>query len=134
LIARFLLDTHILSWWLRSPQRLSADQRRVIRKAAGRGEGLPLSAVSLVELAVAHGVGNRRGPAIAGALLRDLEQDPSFVVLPVTFDIAVEVATMGAILQDPNDRTIVATARVHQLTLITADQRIIDSRLVPTIS
>lgn len=41
---------------------------------------------------------------------------------------------MGAILQDPNDRTIVATARVHQLTLITADQRIIDSRLVPTIS
>lgn len=82
---------------------------------------------------MAHGVGNRKGPPIAADLLQDLEGDPAFHVLPLTFEIATEIATMGAHLQDPNDRTIVATARVHGLTLITADRRIIDSKLVPTV-
>jgi prevent-host-death family protein len=37
-------------------------------------------------------------------------------------------------LRDPADRAIVATARVHRLRLITADRRIIDSKLVTVIA
>jgi PIN domain nuclease of toxin-antitoxin system len=40
---------------------------------------------------------------------------------------------LGASLRDPGDRVIVATARVHRLRLLTADQRIIESGLVPVI-
>ncbi len=40
---------------------------------------------------------------------------------------------MGGALRDPADRAIVATARIHNLKLLTSDQRIIDSRLVPFI-
>ena len=54
-------------------------------------------------------------------------------VLPVTFEIASEVASMGRALQDPADRAIVATACVHRLTLVTSDQRIIESKRVPVI-
>jgi PIN domain nuclease of toxin-antitoxin system len=41
--------------------------------------------------------------------------------------------TIGDSLRDANDRAIVATARVHGLRLVTADQRIIASKLVHTI-
>ena len=116
-----------------SPKKLSKDQLRSIQKAVARGERLAYSATTLVELGVAHGVGNRKGPVIGEELLRNLENDPAFVFLPITFEIAIEVATMGAHLQDPNDRAIVATARVHRLTLITSDERIIKSRLVKVI-
>jgi PIN domain nuclease of toxin-antitoxin system len=40
---------------------------------------------------------------------------------------------MGDALRDPGDRVIVATARVHRLRLLTSDQRIIESALVPVI-
>jgi PIN domain nuclease of toxin-antitoxin system len=43
------------------------------------------------------------------------------------------VAAQGDSLRDPSDRVIVATARVHRLTLLTADQRIIESDLVAVI-
>jgi PIN domain nuclease of toxin-antitoxin system len=36
-------------------------------------------------------------------------------------------------LRDPADRTIVATARVRNLRLLTSDQRIIESNLVPVV-
>jgi PIN domain nuclease of toxin-antitoxin system len=36
-------------------------------------------------------------------------------------------------LRDPADRAIVATARVHKLRLVTSDERIIESELVPVI-
>jgi len=40
---------------------------------------------------------------------------------------------VGDSLRDPGDPEIVATARVHRLRLLTADQRIIESALVPVI-
>jgi len=48
-------------------------------------------------------------------------------------EIAGETASLGN-LRDPADRAIVATARVHRLTLVTSDQRIIESRLVPVVA
>lgn len=66
-------------------------------------------------------------------LLRNLELAPEFAILPITFHIAAEIASIGPSLRDPADRTVVATARVHRLRLVTSDQRIIDSKLVQTI-
>ena len=55
-----------------------------------------------------------------------------FQILPLTYEAAAEVASLGG-LRDPADRAIVATARVERLRLVTSDQRIIDSKLVPVI-
>jgi PIN domain nuclease of toxin-antitoxin system len=55
-----------------------------------------------------------------------------FQILPLTTTIAREIAALG-ILRDPGDQSIVATARVHRLRLLTSDQRIIASGLVPVI-
>jgi PIN domain nuclease of toxin-antitoxin system len=48
-------------------------------------------------------------------------------------EIAGEIAAMGGGLRDPADRNIVATARVHRLRLVTSDQRIVESKLVPVV-
>jgi PIN domain nuclease of toxin-antitoxin system len=63
---------------------------------------------------------------------RNLQSNPVFRVLPLTYEIALEIASLGA-LRDPADRIIAATARVHRLPLVTSDQRIIESRLVPVV-
>jgi PIN domain nuclease of toxin-antitoxin system len=46
--------------------------------------------------------------------------------------VALDVASLG-VLRDPADRAIAATARVHRLRLVTSDQRIIESKLVPVV-
>jgi len=49
--------------------------------------------------------------------------------------VAAEVASFPPTFQrDPADRIIVATARVLGATLLTADQRIVRSKLVPAVS
>jgi PIN domain nuclease of toxin-antitoxin system len=65
-------------------------------------------------------------------IFEQLEVGPLFRVVPITIPIAIDAGALS-ILRDPADRTIVATARVHQLRLLTSDQRIIDSKLVSVI-
>jgi PIN domain nuclease of toxin-antitoxin system len=63
---------------------------------------------------------------------QDLNSNPVFRVLPLTYEVALDVALLGA-LRDPADRAIAATARVHLLRLVTSDQRIIESKLVQVV-
>ena len=64
-------------------------------------------------------------------LFEEWRSDPAFQLFPLTYDIALEGSLIG--LRDPADRTIVATARIHHLALVTSDRRIIDSRSVRVI-
>jgi len=53
--------------------------------------------------------------------------------IPISLEIAREVAAVGDSLSAPTHRVIVATARVHGLRLVTSDRRIIASKLVPVV-
>ena len=129
---RLLLDTHILIHWLSDFKKLSREQRRAVEDALQRGECLGLSAMSVLEIALLS-EGKRKLAAGMEELFQELDTNPVFQIIPLTTDIAREVAALGNALRDPGDRVIVATARVHRLRLLTADQRIIDSGLVPVI-
>lgn len=128
---RFLLDTHVVIRWLSSPKKLSSEQIRVMREAARRGEVVAVSAYSLVEIAMLAQHSRTLDGTVRG-ILNEVEANPLFFLLPITFPIAADAAAL-ALLRDPGDRTIVATARVHGLRLLTSDQRIIDSKIVPVI-
>ena len=54
-------------------------------------------------------------------------------MIPISFEIISEMSAIGGFLRDPFDWTIVATARVHGLRLVTSDERIIDSKLVEVV-
>jgi PIN domain nuclease of toxin-antitoxin system len=132
LAPRFLLDTHVVIRWLADPKRLSKEQRAALELSCSRQEQFAVSGISLLEIALFER-NSRILKSKPAEVLASLEAAPEFLILPITFEIAAEIAAMGPSLRDPADRTIVATARVHRLRLLTSDQRIINSKLVPTI-
>jgi PIN domain nuclease of toxin-antitoxin system len=129
---KLLLDTHIVIRWLVDPKRLSREQKRVLEGAIAQGEPVAISSVTLLEIAVSA-EGSNRLKATIGDLFEMLQNTLAFQLMPVTFEIAREVANLGSLFRTPADRTIVATARVHRLRLVTADQLIIESKLVPVV-
>jgi PIN domain nuclease of toxin-antitoxin system len=130
--SRFLLDTHIVVRWLYEPKKLSREQRRVIEDSVRSGESAGVSTISLLEIALLT-EGRQRLNARLDDVFHELDTNPVFRLIPLTTEIAFEVAAMGDFLRDPSDRVIVATARVHRLRLLTVDQRIIESALIPVI-
>jgi PIN domain nuclease of toxin-antitoxin system len=130
---RFVLDTHVVVRWLATPRKLSREQARVLRDAVHRREPLAVSAITLLEIAILFGQGSARSGIPVEKLLDELESNPVFQIVPLTVDVASEIAALGGSLRDPADRAIVATARVRGLRLLTSDQRIIESGLVPVV-
>jgi PIN domain nuclease of toxin-antitoxin system len=100
-------------------------------------ERIGLAAISLKEAAwhLAHGriaVDDSFGPW--ALWLRMAASSPHLDVLPLTVDVAIESEQLGSgFPADPADCLIAATARVHDLTLITADAAIRTSRAVRTL-
>ena len=129
---RLLLDTHIVVRWLTNPKKLSREQSRVLESAIRQAEPLTLSAISLLEIALL-GSGGKLGLKVALEELFEDLQSPVFQILPLTYEVAAEVVSLG-VLRDPADRAIVATARVHRLRLVTSDQRITESKLVAVVA
>ena len=129
---RLLLDTHILIRVLADSKKLSREQLRALEGARRRSEPLAFSAISLLEIAVLVSEGKLRLKVPLERFFAEIEVNPVFCVLPMTYQIAIDVAHLS-VLRDPTDRAIAATARVHRLKLVTSDERIVDSNLVPVI-
>ena len=129
---RFLLDTHIVVRWLSDFRKLSREQTRVLDEAVRHGRRVGVSAISFLEIALLA-EDRKRITAGLNDLFHQLDTNPAFRILPLTSEIGKEVAAMGSSLRDPADRVIVATARVYRLPLLTSDQRIVESDLVPVI-
>jgi len=114
---KVLIDTHLLLWWLSGHPSLSQAARTMI----GDPEtAVFISAVSLWEIWLKQSLGKLRIPA-------DFEQriaQESFESLPLTGSQAREVAALPWHHRDPFDRMLVAQARVEELTLLTADDRV----------
>jgi len=133
LLPRLLLDTHVVIRWMRDSKKLSKQQVRALDEAERRAEPVTLSAMSLLEVAVLTSQGRVKLKTSLQEFFEDLQTNPVFRILPLTYEIAQEVGSMGSALKDPADRTIVATARVHSLRFVTSDQRIIESKLVSVL-
>jgi PIN domain nuclease of toxin-antitoxin system len=129
---RVLLDTHVVVRWLSDPKKLSREQSRLLDETVRHGERVAVSAITFLEIAL---LADARQRIITGlnALFHQLDTNPAFRIIPLTTDIAQEVAALGSSLRDPADRVIVATARIHRLRLLTSDQRIIASDLVAVV-
>jgi PIN domain nuclease of toxin-antitoxin system len=119
-----------LTRWIAEPEKLSREQLRVLRQAVRRSEPLAFCTLSLTEIAV---IPAAKLCAPLGDILGAITRENGFHPIPIDCSIAAEIAAIGTSLRDPNDRAIVATARIRRLRLVTADQRIIDSGLVPVV-
>ena len=89
--------------------------------------------MTLIEMALLSQKGTIRLKRSLEELFIDLRNEPMIEVLPITPEIAIEVAALFPILRDPADAVIAATARAHGLRLLTSDLRIINSNCVSTV-
>jgi PIN domain nuclease of toxin-antitoxin system len=133
---RYLLDTHAWIWSVLDHPRLSRRARAALN-AVPPEETIGIAAISLKEASwhLARGrivVDEKYGPW--PLWLRAAASSPLVQVLPLTVDVAIESEHLGEPFPpDPADRLIVATARVHGLTLITPDRPIRKSGAANTL-
>ncbi len=127
----YLLDTHVWIWTQEQPETIGAKTRALLETTS---DDLCVSAVSSLEIA----------RLISGRLLElqgNLDRWVRTAIdsiearsLDVDHRVAIEAYKLpGRFHKDPADRMLVATARIHGLTLVTADERILSSRAVRTL-
>lgn len=127
-----LLDTHVVIWLALEPASISRKATAVIEATRHGDEGLAISDMTLLEIAVIESKRRIKLNASLETFLAEIEA--RFVVLPMTGQVCARaIALPAAYPKDPADRIIGATALVHGLPLVTADQAIRRSKVLPTI-
>ena len=133
-MSAILLDTHVLIWWLLDSKRLSPGQIRRLQDLENRQEPVAISAITLWEMAMLSARGRIDIAEPSDVWLDEIEKHSLIEVLPLTARIAAESVRLGPDFHnDPADQMIVATARVHGLPLMTADERIRRWAKVPVL-
>jgi PIN domain nuclease of toxin-antitoxin system len=126
---KLLLDTHIWLWLLQSPQKIGPQTSKALADPASE---LWLSPISTWEALRLH----RKGRIyLADNLTAWLRGALSGIqqYAPLTHEIAF-VAEQLLLHDDPADRFLVATAQVLDLTLVTADQRLLGIGTIRTMA
>jgi PIN domain nuclease of toxin-antitoxin system len=116
---KLLLDTHIWLWAVQDSKRLG---KRLLRELKNEANELWLSPISTWEVLTLNFKGRVR---LHGDLADWLAQATAGTrEAPLTHEIAL-AARQLSLHQDPADRILAATAQVLDLTLATADERLL---------
>lgn len=113
-----LLDTHVLLWANAEPRRLGSQATALLLDPA---TDVFVSAVSAAELAIKRSLGKLHMALPVEALLDPL----GAVELPLTFSHAAATERLPLLHRDPFDRLLAAQAAEEDLTLVTADERLL---------
>jgi PIN domain nuclease of toxin-antitoxin system len=123
-----LLDTHIWLWNHLEPWRVASDVNQALADPENQ---LWLSPVSIWELAVLR---EKRRVLLDEEMNRWVEKSKRELSLreaPFSWEVANEIPFTQLTHRDPADRFLVATAKAYELTLVTADKRLMR---VPALS
>ena len=127
-----LLDTHIWVWWVDDSQQLTDRQRQIIQDNVQSGLGV--SAISCWEVAKLVEYGRVELICPIEEWMEQAVTYPGVQLLELTPQIAIESTKLpGSFHRDPADQIIVATARVYDISLLTADRRILQYQHVRTL-
>jgi PIN domain nuclease of toxin-antitoxin system len=132
-VTPLLLDTHAWVWWVTRPDRLSRAQRNAIERAQRRSAPLLVSIISCWEVALLAERAKLRFSIPTATWLEQATALPGFDVVPITLSVIGNAVRLAA-LRDPADQLITATALDRGARLVTSDERIADSKLVPVVA
>ena len=125
---KLLLDTHIWLWLVEDPDRFS---RRTMRELKSTDNELWLSPISTWEILALHQKGRIK---LYGDITEWVAHAVSATKLaPFTHEVALAGRQFAYDL-DPADRFLSATALVFNLTLVTADRRLLGLRNIKTLA
>jgi PIN domain nuclease of toxin-antitoxin system len=127
-----LLDTQALLWWKEGSRKLGRQARRAIETQAA---SVRVSAASAWEMAIKVRSGRLRLSDPLDTWLPEQLKHEGFLLLDVTIEHAVAVASLPEHHQDPFDRMLIAQAAIEGLTIVTSDAafddydvRVLDAR------
>jgi PIN domain nuclease of toxin-antitoxin system len=122
-----VLDTHAWVWWLTKPEKLGRKAARSIERA----DRIGLPAICIWEVAMKGRTRKLKFNRPYDIWIDEaLAEDPRVELLHLLPRISLEAVSLPWNHADPADRMIVATARVHDASLVTADETIQESGLV----
>jgi PIN domain nuclease of toxin-antitoxin system len=127
---RLLLDTHIWLWSLLEPARLT---RRVARALEDKENELWLSPLSVWELLILVEKGRLTVDLPVEQWIERAMKAGALKEAPITQEVALETRRVALPHRDPADRFIAATARVLDLTVVTADRNLLALRGLSTL-
>ena len=118
-----LLDTHIWIWNHLAPEKISSEVNGIL--AASENE-LWLSPVSVWELIVLVEKKRLELDTDLHDWVQQSKRELALQEAPLSWEVADELRFTILKRRDPADRFLVATARVYDLTLVTADEHLVN--------
>jgi PIN domain nuclease of toxin-antitoxin system len=128
---KLLLDTHIWLWSSLEPRRIS---RRVAKELLNQENELWLSPISVWELTFLHRKGRAKTPQDIPTWVVASMHELRLTEAPLTIEVALAVSALDFPHGDPADHFLAATAKVFDLTLVTADTNLIDLRGIKVLA
>jgi PIN domain nuclease of toxin-antitoxin system len=127
-----LLDTCAMIWCVSDPGHLSALAREAILDKSSR---VHVSAISCAEIACLADGGRITVTPHWRTWFNHAVADNGWSVLDISLATVQESFSLpGTFHRDPADRFIVATARLRNMTIVTADRKILDYPHVSSLS
>ena len=127
-----ILDTHIWIWWVSKSSKLTQSHQKYIRQYSSQELGVSIISCWEVAKLVEK---NRLDLSIdVSRWLEKAINYPNVRVLDLTIPIIVQSTQLEGFHNDPADQIIVATAKVYNYSLLTADNKILNYSHVNTLN
>ncbi len=116
---RYLLDTHVLLWWIKDSEKLSMVAREIIEN--GRNE-LFWSAASSWEIAIKYELGKLPLPEQPSEFIEKELKENRIGSIPISNQHTYVAASLPKHHKDPFDRILISQSQMENLPLITLDK------------
>jgi PIN domain nuclease of toxin-antitoxin system len=128
---KLLLDTHVWLWSLVSPGRLG---KRVRTQLERKSNEVWLSPISVWELLVLAERGRVKLDADPRTWVTEALERSPLEEAALNHEVALRSREVSLPHPDPADRFLVATALTYELTLVTADDALIQAKACPILA
>ena len=122
---KLLLDTHVILWSAAEPEKLPSKIAEELEKKLNELWFSPISVWEILLLAEKRRVVIK---ADHEKSIRKMFKKLPFREAAINQEVAIQSRKINLPHQDPADRFLAATAIVYDLTLVTADRRLIDAK------
>ena len=122
---KLLLDTHVILWSAAEPERLPQNIAVELENEFNELWFSPISVWEILLLAEKQRIILESDHKMG---IRKMLQSLPFREAVINQEVAIQSRYVDLPHQDPADRFIAATAMVYQLTLVTADKRLISAK------
>ena len=128
---RLLLDTHIILWSVAEPERLTPTVANELESSSNE---LWFSPISVWEILLLAEKGHVSFGSDMVSSVRDIFGKIPFEEAPLNQEVVIQSRLVQLPHQDPADRFLAASAIVYDLTLVTADTRILSVEEIPVLA